>query len=388
MKISHYSILAAVSFAIFATLISVADRFLPCYYENCGTFFYNREFLSTILSSPTGIFELVMRFSGQFFITPLIGVGVLSALLSGVAVLGVKVVEKWAGRFMVAGTLPAVVVGMLLFYRNRMFAALPMLAVVEALLLIIPHKRHIGVEAPGTGRKWSVILQLALFALTVGICAPLCIKGQNEFLKKQSCMAREGQWEKMVSAMEKSRYYRIPVFQNYANLALAQKGQLSKKIFKAKDGGSECLFPSPDRSPETGTMLADIYLSIGQVAAAQRHAFEANESYRGYSPRLLQTLVKTNIVLGNEAVAMKYIDLLKQTLFYRLWAKKYETICNGTRTTQEMKMLRKCATVPNYFTQYFRADVEIADILCVCPENRVAQQYLTALQYIFSDSAQ
>ena len=388
MKKRKYAILAAAAFATFATLISIVDRFLPCYYESTGTFFYDVTFVVTLLSRPLGIFEMMMRFFAQFFINTVIGVALLSALLSGVAVLGVKVVEKWTGRFIVAGSLPAVVVGILLFYRNRMFIALPMLAAIEAVLLLIPYKRHPGAEASAPGGKRSVILQLALFTVAVGVSAPLCIKGQNEFLKEQSCLARQGRWAGIIEGIGRGRNAGNTVFQNYANLALAQKGQLSKKIYRAKDSGSECLFITPDRSPELGTMLSDIYLSIGQVAAAQRHAFEANESYRGYSPRLLQTLVKTNIALGNGAVAMKYIDMLKQTLFYREWAKRYEAICTGTKTTQEMKMLQKCATVPNYFTQYFREDIEIADILLVCPENRVAQQYFTALQHILHDSAQ
>lgn len=388
MEKRKYAILAAVAFAGFAALISVADRFLPCYYESTGTFFYSRAFLSTILSAPTGIFDLVMRFFGQFFINPAVGVAVLSLMLCGCAVMGVKAAEKFSGRFLVAGAVPSVVVCMLLFYRNRMFVALPMLAAVEAVLLLIPYKRHTGVAVSASGGKRSVILQLALFALAVGVSAPLCIRERNEFLKEQSCLARQGRWTDIIEGTGRGRHAGNLVFQNYANLALAQKGQLSKKIYRAKDSGNECFFITPDRSPELGTMLSDIYLSIGQVAAAQRHAFEANESYRGYSPRLLQTLVKTNIALGNGAVAMKYVNMLKQTLFYRGWAKKYEAICNGTKTTQEMKMLQKCASIPNYFTQYFREDIEIADILLVCPENRVAQQYFTALQHILSDSVQ
>lgn len=386
MKKKSCFIVAGVVFAVSAILLAVADRYLPCYYESTGTFFYDRVFLRTTLARNFGFFELLARFFGQFFLNPLAGITILSLIASVSGAMGIKVAEKFTGRFFPLAALPSVLAIILLFYRNTTFVILPLLAILEGVLLLVPVSADKRLERNGKSARVSMYVQLAFSAIAISVSAILCINGRNELLKSQICLAIRGEWNEIIRQVDRSRNATSSVFYNYANLALAQKGQLSKKAYLAPGYEKESFFLTVNRSPEMGTIASDVYLAIGEVASAQRYAFESNESFGGYSPNLLKTLVKTNLAFGNEEVALKYVRLLKKTLFYRGWAKKYEAVCNGTKTTQELEMLKKCATMPNYFTQFFGEYIELSDVLRVCPENKIAQQYCTALQYILSGS--
>lgn len=69
--------------------------------------------------------------------------------------------------------------------------------------------------------------------------------------------------------------------------------------------------------------LMTLNYNIGYVLGAQREAFEYNEPTEGMMiPEAVKLLVKTNIILGEYAVAEKYISHLENTLFYRSWAKE------------------------------------------------------------------
>ena len=47
---------------------------------------------------------------------------------------------------------------------------------------------------------------------------------------------------------------------------------------------------------------------------------------QGYRPENIKLLIKTDLINGHYKVAEKYINVLKKTLHYRNWAKKYEAM--------------------------------------------------------------
>ena len=71
-------------------------------------------------------------------------------------------------------------------------------------------------------------------------------------------------------------------------------------------------------------LMSEVALQVGMVNISQRSAFEAMEAIPNYnkSARALRRLVETNIVTGQYEVALKYIAILEETLFYRGWARR------------------------------------------------------------------
>ena len=75
-------------------------------------------------------------------------------------------------------------------------------------------------------------------------------------------------------------------------------------------------------STTSSMMMSDLFFQMGFVNFAQRTMFEAMESTSNYnkSARALCRLTETAMITGQYEVALKYISILEETLFYRRWA--------------------------------------------------------------------
>ena len=84
-------------------------------------------------------------------------------------------------------------------------------------------------------------------------------------------------------------------------------------------------------------MMSDLYFQMGFTTMAQRAAFEVMESTSNYnkSARELMRLVETNLIIGEYQVALKYISLLEDTLFYRNWALRMKAYALHPERIQE-----------------------------------------------------
>ena len=100
--------------------------------------------------------------------------------------------------------------------------------------------------------------------------------------------------------------------------ALCRKGEASRgEMVKALTTNSVM------NSQSSAFIMSDLYLMNNMVNRSQHAAFEAMQSgFYSKSARALRRLVETNLITGHYKVALKYISLLEETLFYRSWAKK------------------------------------------------------------------
>lgn len=84
-------------------------------------------------------------------------------------------------------------------------------------------------------------------------------------------------------------------------------------------------------------MMSDVFFQMGFVNFSQRAVFEAMESASNYnkSGRALCRLTETALVTGQYEVALKYISLLEETLFYRKWAQRMRQLLNHPETIKD-----------------------------------------------------
>ncbi|MBB4622305.1 DUF6057 family protein [Parabacteroides faecis] len=108
---------------------------------------------------------------------------------------------------------------------------------------------------------------------------------------------------------------------NYQNLALAKKGILTDSLFAYNQKGGKGLFAPWDRTVYTAFVLQKVCYYYGNIAFAQKYAFEGNvcSTSRGF-PETMKMLVRTNLLQKEYRVAAKYIYYLQQTSFYKDWA--------------------------------------------------------------------
>lgn len=101
------------------------------------------------------------------------------------------------------------------------------------------------------------------------------------------------------------------------------------------------------RGVSSAFIMSEVALQTGMVSISQRAAFEAMEAVPNYnkSARALRRLVETNIITGQYEVALKYIDILSRTLFYRRWAQKMRPLAlhperlDGQRFYQQLQQV-------------------------------------------------
>jgi hypothetical protein len=168
----------------------------------------------------------------------------------------------------------------------------------------------------------ELILQIAFTGM-------LCRQGilrysdaKSTQLKELDYYARTEQWDRIPERCKgpQTNY----LYLCYLNIALMEKGQLADRMFSFDQHGLQGLMITWNKTFSISSLLSDFYFTLGEIAPAQRMAFEAYVSTTGEgSARHLKRLIQTNLIYGRYAVAEKYISLLEKTFYYRNWAKAH-----------------------------------------------------------------
>ena len=177
------------------------------------------------------------------------------------------------------------------------------------------------------------------------------------------------------------------LFMNYANLALANKGELAERAFHYYPKGMNSLLTTVNSTGAVRLMVSDIHYSVGCIAEAQQHAFEAQVTFpQSMGIQTMKRLVKTNLIFGHYAVAEKYLSLIAKTTFHKEWAQEYSQFLYNEQAIEadaELGEKRRSLSQRNRFAMFYGWIPELQDILEVNPENRQAKEYL-GLSYLMN----
>lgn len=114
------------------------------------------------------------------------------------------------------------------------------------------------------------------------------------------------------------------LFINLRNLAKSHLGLLPDRLFDSPQNGAKSVLAAStgnNQNPDMASIMAWVYMRMGDVAAAQNAAFDALVGYKYGNPYMARMLVQTNLVLGSPQIAEKYISALEKTLFHARWAR-------------------------------------------------------------------
>lgn len=192
-------------------------------------------------------------------------------------------------------------------------------AVVVVLAVCLLRSVHLN---PG---KHFPVMGIAGTAVAVAVTffSSSLMDNGNEIIKECSYSILHKDWQRILDMPRKDVSNSL-IFQNMIGIAMAETGVIGDEFFsfRIQDAKSLCV-NDEYKNPHIYSMVSDVYYSMGYLALSQKFAFEANECFGNYSPRLLQRLVETNEALGYEEVGAKYRRLLSKTLFYGKWARDY-----------------------------------------------------------------
>ncbi|MDR2496283.1 MAG: DUF6057 family protein [Tannerellaceae bacterium] len=179
----------------------------------------------------------------------------------------------------------------------------------------------------------TAVVALMFFKGTAAYLNP-----RAEKIKELDYYSRTQQWSKILDMSKGSLSNYLLL--NYANLALANTGQLADKMFAYNQHGPFGLISEWDKTSPVSVLHSDIFYALNLTAAAQEKAFEANISaISGGNPRMLQRLVETNLIYGAYPVASKYLDILENTIVYKGWARHRRQFINNDSAVESDSQL-------------------------------------------------
>lgn len=234
----------------------------------------------------------------------------------------------------------------------------------------------------GLKKKWMVytspILQIILAGWFLHSGTKIYNSPTLYLVKELDYYARTEQWDKILSTP--IRADRNAMHACFQNLALAQKGILANKALSLNQVGPNGLWIAWNRSTTASALLSDVYYAMGNVALAQRMAFEGMISSEWtVNPRLLTRLVKTNLIFGNHAVAQKYINLLKDTHAYKkkaLALKQFLYNDEAIDKDAELGFKRRCIAETDGLAEAEGVPYDLLQIVASNPECKTAFEYL------------
>jgi hypothetical protein len=164
----------------------------------------------------------------------------------------------------------------------------------------------------------------------------------------------------------------------FRSLVLAHRGELCKYLFDVPQsfGVRSLYYPwKADRNQaEYGHY---VYQEMGHVNEAHRWMFEAFVGWGETAP-IMRNLARYNIAMGRPKVAQRFIDKLKQSLFYRGEAERLEQCLKQGEIPEIHAALKDVPASPARWNNVKELGPEAKFILMNDPDNVAAREYLMA----------
>lgn len=227
----------------------------------------------------------------------------------------------------------------------------------------------------------SCVVQLAMIGIVLWWGIPKYSDAKTLRLKKLDYFARTEQWDKTIEEC-KGKLTNF-LYMCHLNMALANKGELSDKMFNFDQRGPQGLLVQWNKSENISCMLSDIYFTMGATASSQEMAFEGYVSaMEDGNPRMLKRLVQTNLIYGTYPIAEKYISILEKTYAYRDWAesqRKYLYNDQAVESDPVLGIRRRMLPDRNSLAMIDGLTGDLELFLEKGPANSAALQYLGAM---------
>lgn len=194
------------------------------------------------------------------------------------------------------------------------------------------------------------------------------------FLGMDHCV-QTGEWNKVLKLSHKYQGVNKLVLY-YTNLALYKTGQMGDKMFDYPQRGIKGLQLEWTRDEVTPFFGGEIFYHLNYINEANRWAFESMVA-KGLNPRSLKRLVLTNLINGQYKVAVKYLDLLDETMYYEDWSKKYRAyVDDPSKIDQDSELAQKRHFLVK--ADFISLNLGLNELLQEHPDNRMAFEYLMA----------
>ena len=201
-------------------------------------------------------------------------------------------------------------------------------------------------------------------------------------LIRQDYLVRNEQWDEIVKRA-KEYQVRTPFSSVCVNLALSQKRQLADRMFDFYQSGEDALIMPRIRDLTSMLPSAEAFWYLGMVNSSLRYFFDTQESILNgrMSGRCTKRIAECMIVNGHYKTTKKHLHLLKQSLFYRGWAKEAEALMKDEAKINAHPVygkLRKLRYKDDFLYSHEELDKMFGLLFMNNQENKMALDYFMA----------
>lgn len=226
----------------------------------------------------------------------------------------------------------------------------------------------------------SKVISSCLLTLTaVSLAFILGFDKDKYELMMQDCLVRNGKWQEIIDRAQDYQV-RTAFSSNAVNLALAMTNQLAARQFEFYQSGDDALIMPMVRDNMSNLPTAEAFYRLGMVNSAKRYMYDIQESIINgrKSGRCMKRIAECFIINGQYQVARKYIDVLKQSLFYRSWAKYAESCLYNeakVNANPEWGRIRRERFKDDFLYSFPEIDKMLGQLFVRNPQNKMALDY-------------
>ncbi len=249
--------------------------------------------------------------------------------------------------------------------------------IVEALCVIVPVLALLFAKLP---QKVTIPTLIGVEVLAVIIFYPKAYDEIAYRLIDYDYMVRANDWQGILSYSD-VHDPELPLSVSATNLAAGMTGQLDACAFNYFQHGPEGLMPPFAKETLSSWTTGEIFFQLGMINSAQRFYFEGMEAIPNYnkSSRAVKRLVETAIIRGEYTLAEKYMNILKNTLFYNKWAQRNLDLIKDKSSVENHPYygaIRKKMIDEDYLFSEGELDKTLGQLFMKDPGNNLAKQYL------------
>ena len=234
------------------------------------------------------------------------------------------------------------------------------------------------------GRRGRVVLGVAILGLAI---LTHLVRYNGPLATVVACreLYEKKQWDALLEMTRQDRSGDL-LLQFMTNSALSHQGRLLDEMFNyPQDWGTRGLVLNfsgiAQTAEEDDSYVAmynsDLFFELGHANAAFRHAYGSMRTW-GTTYDGLKRIAECSIVNGNEAMAMKYLNVLEKTLFHRDFAERHKAILADREATEREfgDLRRRLPRVSQNMLAH--PTTPLLTLIESNPQNRMALDYLTA----------
>ena len=384
----HY-ILFIVLFIIYAACYQDVLSHIIFYQEQHHLFLFSTAYFTHSLHTE-GWMSWLTDFLIQFFHLPLLGSCLMAGILSSVYLLVRFIIYRITGK---RDLLQLALLPSLYLFLQTVSADASLVPVVSVWVSLLVVAVFCWLLSPWLRKLHRLIPDISLkpavyWAVTVIV---LLVYGGGTFYKflqkydireyrmlKAEQAVKERNWDDVLMQTEKylKRQANNQLIFYFRNMALYHTGQLLDHLldYPLNMGVKALYFPwnSDSRESEYGHLL---YEDLGYINEAQRWEFEAMVVWGETAPHLLN-LARYNVVNKRPEVARRFINLLKQSLFYRKEAEQLEAALHTGKVPGLRAPLADVKESPARFANVLNIGPELQYLCEKDSTNRMAFEYL------------